>query len=318
MRRLGSVLVLGAVLSAVPWTQARASCAMQTVDLSPSPGWSGDDPRVIDVEPDPTVFAFWRRGLDTTFEVVCEDHDGPLPFTFEELPSLSNTKVGRLAVRTGACTAFVVRPTATQDTYGRTETHYAVSTRAADRDRPQPVVVSAQRENKQFGCGPSSHLSFETNVRPAALRVEVQEGEHEVVVATRLYDAGAEPGEGGRFWLGRTMCRGPNLPEAALGRAMTVRVSALYTDGSTDVGPWQRVEPPEGADPAQDELAWIVEPPPPEPPSPPPCGLAATAQPDADPEPSCMGWLWLFLAIPGALAAVGYGRWRRRRSLHHD
>lgn len=281
---------------------------VQGVQTSPSPGWRRTDAPAVRVGPNPTVYAFWRPDLQPAFEVACEADGEALSYALKELPSASDTAVASLEVNTGACSRFVVRAVRDEHAYGPTEeTVYEVHSGLEQRaDRPRPFIGSAQRENKMFGCGPSSHLQFETNVRPAALRVEVEPGARTIVVPLRHYDADAKAGDRGEFWLGRTMCRGPNLPEANLDQPMSVRVSALYTDGSTDVGSWQEVSPPPGYRPGQDEVAYVVEEPPPSPPS-------AAVEVAAPPHREWRSWLWLLLAIPGALAIAGSARWAASR-----
>jgi len=311
MRWFGSLLVLG-VLSVVPWSQARADCGVQGVDVSPSPGWARADTPATRVGPNPTVFAFWRPDLEPAFEVVCEADGKALTYTLEELPNSSDTTAARIQVESATCTGFVVRARRDKDAVRpREETHYEVDSELEQpADRPRPVVMSAQRENKSFGCGPSSHLQFETNVRPAALRVEVEPGAHSIVVPARLYDDDTRPGDRGGFWLGRTMCRGPNLPETNLDQPMSVRVTALHADGSTDVGTWQEIGPPPGYRPGQDEVAYTVE----EPPEPAPsAALEGGAAAGTQPGTGSLSWLWFLLAIPGALAVAGSARWAASR-----
>lgn len=307
MRWFGSLLVLG-VLSVVPWAEARADCMVQGVETSPSPGWTRTDAPAIRVGPNPTVFAFWRPDLEPRFEVVCEADGEALSYVLEEQASASDTTVASIQVDTADCSRFVVRAVGGGHAYGpKRETVYEVHTGVQQRvGRPRPAVLSAQRENKRYGCGPSSHLAFETNVRPAALRVEVEPGARTIVVPLREYDAGAKLGDRAEFWLGRTMCRGPNLPDSTLDQPMSVRISALYTDGSTDVGPWQEISPPPGYAPGQDEVAYAVEAPPPP--------LPSAAVEDTGPSGSeWRSWLWLLLAIPGALAVAGSARWAASR-----
>lgn len=287
---------------------------VQGVSISPSPGWVSTGGPAIRVAPNPTVFAFWRPDLQPAFEVVCQADGEALTYALDELPSSSDATVAQIQVDTAACSRFVVRAVQNEHAYGRSEkTVYEVDSELEPRaDRPQPFVMSAQREHKSFGCGPSSHLKFETNVRPAALRVEVEPGAHSIVVPQRLYDSDAAPGALGGFWLGHTMCRGPNLPETNLEHPMSVRISALYADGSTDVGSWQEVSPPPGYRSGQDEVAYAVEEPPPPLPSAAVEGATATA---SAPQPGT-DWralLWFLLAIPGAVALAGSARWAASR-----
>lgn len=307
MRWLGSLLVAGLVCAA-PWSQARADCGVQGVDTSPSAGWVGAGSPAIRVGPNPTLFSFWRPDLQPDFEARCEGSAEALVVTTEALPSSTDATVARIEVQTAGCSRFVLRTIREGNAYGsREETVYEVDSAWEPRlDRPRPVVLSATRENKMFGCGPSNHLQFETNVRPAALRVEVEPGAHSLVVPLRLYDDAAAPEERGGFWLGRTMCRGPNLPQRELDEPMSVRISALYSDGSTDVGGWQAVRPPPGARSGQDEAAYVVEEPPPPLPSAAVRGATATAEQRST---GWRAWLWFFLAIPGALAVAGSARW---------
>lgn len=311
MRCIGSLLALG-LLAVVPWNEARADCGVQGVDVSPSPGWARDETPTIRVGRNPTVFAFWRPDLEPAFEVVCEADGEALSYVLEELPSSSDTRAARIQVDSAACSGFVVRGARDkQSVRPREETHYEVDSELEPApDRPRPVIVSAQRENKSFGCGPSSHLAFETNVRPAALRVEVEPGAHTIVVPLRLYDDHASPGDRGEFWLGRTMCRGPNLPETNLDAPMSVRVTALHADGSTDVGGWQKIRPPAGYRPGQDEVAYAVHQPPPPAPS---AALEGATAPATEPGTDWRAWLWLLLAIPGALAAAWAAPWASSR-----
>ena len=88
---------------------------------------------------------------------------------------------------------------------------------------------------------------------------------------------------------------------------MSIRLTALYADGTIDVGSWQRVDPPADPERGRDGTAYAVE----EPPLPPPSASVDGASTPAV-EPDRRGWLWLLLSIPGVLA-IGR-RLRRRRA----
>ena len=304
----GSKWVVSAVLLASwPLAEAHADCMPHGVDFSPSPRhWAGSDAR-IRVSPDPVVFAFWRPDLQPTFEARCESDERVLETRALTLPSADDAVVSRIEVETGDCTQFVVaarRPGSPR--FRAEEVHYQVDAKSEVPDRRSPFVVSAVRENKQFGCGPSNHVFVETNVRPAALRVEVEPDARTIVVPLRQWESEPTGGERlGAFWLGRTMCRGPNFDLDRLDDPMSIRLTALYADGTIDVGSWQRVDPP--PDRGRDGTAYAVE----EPPLPPPSASVDGASTPAV-EPDRRGWLWLLLSIPGVLA-IGR-RLRRRRA----
>lgn len=286
----------------------------QGVEFSPSSGWGARPGPAVQVGPNPTVFAFWRSDLSPRFEAQCEADARPLDTRIERLTSAERTSVARVQVDSGTCARFVVRAVR-EGSYATEEAHYVVNAAlSTSGERPQPFLTSAVRENKQFGCGPSDNIGFETNVRPAALRVEVEPGAHTVVVPARLGDEKARADQRGAFWLGRTMCRGPNYPLLTLDRPMTVRVTGLYADGSVDVGPWQSVAAPSDDARGQDETAYVVE----SPPSPPPpvAVQGASARADA-PESDRRVWLWVLLATPGLLALLGWVL-ARRRALQRD
>jgi hypothetical protein len=281
---------------------------LQGVAFSPSSGWGHrrGDPTVV--EPDPVVFGFARAGLGPSYTARCASDGRVLTTRVEALPSSPDTDVARIEVETGSCTAFVVEAKHERSSAYRSEAaSYVVQPREHLGQRPQPFVTSAVRENKQYGCGPSNNLTFEANVRPAALRVELEPTGSVVVVPTRQWEDDASAESSAMFWLGRTMCRGPNLSLDALDQPMSVRLTAMYTDGSVDEGSWQRVDPPADGEPGRDEAAYVVERParpsplPDEPEQP---GRTANQRP-------YYGWLWLLLSLPGLAALVA---WRRRRT----
>ena len=280
----------------------------QGVAFSPSSGWGHRMGEPTVVGPDPVVFGFARAGLGPSYIARCESDGRVLMTRVQALPSSSDTDVARIEVETGSCTAFVVEAKHERSSAYRTEVApYVVQPRERSGQRPQPFVTSAVRENKQYGCGPSNNLTFEANVRPAALRVELEPAGSVVVVPTRQWEGDASAETAAMFWLGRTMCRGPNVSQDALDQPMSVRLTAMYTDGSVDVGSWQRVEPPADGEPGRDEAAYVVERPPTPPPRP-----EQSEQPDHAPnQPPDHRWLWLLLSLPG-LAALAV--WRRRRS----
>ncbi len=311
MRRFGWVVSV-AVLASLPLAKAQADCAPHGVDFSPSPGrWANEDVR-IRVSADPVVFASWRSDLQPTFEARCDSDQRVLRARVEPLPSSGHASVASIEVETGECLRFTLAAHHDESSRFRAEeVHYRVDANWAAPQRQAPLLVSAARENKWFGCGPSNNISFETNVRPAALRVEVEPDARTIVVPMREWEP--EPVEDerrGAFWLGRTMCRGPNLDLDRLDDSMSIRLTALYSDGTIDVGSWQRVDPPTGAERGRDEAAYRVEPPPPPPPSARVEGdstLAATPQDDP------RAWLWVLLSIPGVLAIAWTIRRRRPR-----
>lgn len=302
MRWFASLLVVG-ICWVAPSADARASCAADQVEFSPSWGHRHTGDPAVRVPPNPTMFAFWRPNLEPTFKVVCEADGAAVPSTFEELASESDATVTAIQVDTAACSRFVVRVLRGKHVYGpKEEAVYEVDSELEHHNEsPEPGVMSAHRENRRLGCGASDHLSFETNVRPAALRVEVMPGEHETVVPLRLYDAKAVPTEPGEFWLGRTMCGGATVRKVNLDQPMSLRLTALYTDGSTRTGPWQEVGPPQGYRPGDHDVEYRVEEP--------PASLRA-----AEPKPAARAWLWWFLLfLPGALAAAWIARWAALR-----
>lgn len=310
MRRFGWV-VSAALLASLPLAEAHADCFPHGVDFSPSAGHGANADRPIRVSPDPVVFAFWRSDLQPTFEARCDVDERLLQARVEHLPSSDDATVASIEVETGECSTFTLAARRSQSSrFFAEEVHYQVDASWAAPKRQAPFLVSAERENKRFGCGPSDNISFETNVRPAALRVEVEPDARTIVLPLRQWES--EPVEDerrGAFWLGRTMCRGPNLGLDRLDDAMSIRLTALYTDGTTDVGSWQRVDPPAGTERGRDGAAYSVESPPPPPPTARVEGDSTLAM---NPQDDPRGWLWLLLSIPGLLA-LGWTI-RRRRS----
>lgn len=309
MGRCVGGFVLGALLM-TPWSAARADCGPQGVDIHGGPGVAQGDAVAV-VPPDPTLYAFWRRSLAPAFDVVCERDGEALAFVLHELPTATGSRAGQLSVTTGDCTAFVVRNADPSARWSYRPdggaAHFTVRDAPAPSERPAPMVASARRVNQEFGCGPSSHLALTAYAQPAAMRIEVQPGEHAVVVPT--YPGRAEQGGHplSEFWVGRTMCMGPNLPEAALGGAMQVRLTALYADGSEEVGAWQTVAPPPGIEATRHGVAWDVG----DRPLPPlrDSALSSEAAVQAADAAPCRGapglaWLWLLLAVPGAFATA--------------
>lgn len=299
-------------LAAFPLADARADCGPHGVELSPSPGHGASSSTVIRVGPDPVVFAFWRPDLEPTFEAVCEADERTLETRVEPLPSSDDEAVARVVVRTGDCAQFVLAARRSASArFADRRARYRVDPTTPSRARPAPFVTEAVRQNKRYGCGPSDHLGLQTNVRPAALRVEVEPLEHTIVVPLRTWDDDSAPEQTGEFWLGRTMCRGPNLPLADLDDPMSIRLTALYTDGTIDVGTWQRVEPQTEADRGRDEAVFAVQEPHPPPPS---ANIHGQQAAGLTPPHDARRWLWLLLSIPGALAL---GRALRRRRAEH-
>lgn len=300
VRLFGSLLAL-ALVCVVPWAPARAtSCAVQGLEFSPDSGVGTGDP-LVRVAPNPTLFAFWSPGREPVFKVFCQADGEALSYVLEELPSSSDRTVAQIQVDTAACSRFVVGVLIGE--YIARRAMYEVDAKFEQpADRPRPGVMSARRENRMLGHGPSGHLKFETNVRPAALRVEVTPGAHRIVVPLWSQYSSPDPLNPGRFWLGETTCRGSNFPKSKLDQPMSVRVSALNTDGSTDVGSWQEIRPQPGTRPGQHGVAYTVQDPPP------PLNQAAFED-AALPGNGWRSWLWFLLVIPGALAVAGAARW---------
>jgi hypothetical protein len=111
----------------------------------------------------------------------------------------------------------------------------------------------------------------------------------------------------------RTMCTTDRFPLELLDRPMAIRLTALRSDGTTETGPWQSIEPPLGYSFPTRSTAFVVRtlPPGPRAADPPSRDRFVGSVPDpplAEPRGE-RGWLALLAASSFMLAAFITVRW---------